>query len=195
MGITNFGMALLDKYIEQYNPKSVMELGAQNIHIGEEPFLYADTYYTEKGMTYECIDLNGENNAHVIDLGIQHMFPLQYELVTDLGTSEHVSFNHKFSWDAIYNCWYNKHALLKVGGVMINENPKQQNWPLHGVNYYSERFYHQLIEYADYEVLELGKHAAMHNIQDGWEIYCVLRKLGDRFPTLDQFMTFDLKQS
>jgi hypothetical protein len=197
MGYSHFTKKKIDPYL--FNGIWVVDLGSQNDYATiKHPAPYISEWYEEHwDARYACIDLNGENNAYQYDLA----YPLpghprnNNHLVVDAGTSEHVGIDHKFSWDGIYNCWLNKHNLLLIGGIMYNTNPKTGNWPLHGYNYYTKQFYHDLCANADYEILELGENPAMGNDIDGWEVYCILRKTGERFPTLEQFKTFDLRQS
>lgn len=207
MGYTSFTIGLLEKTIERFHPKNVLDLGSQQLY--NQPLLpapYVDGWYKAKGIHYECIDLNGENNAWQIDLskpfqnkagnGWHGQFMFEgWQMIVDAGTSEHVGDNGAFSWEAIYNCWKTKHDLLQTGCVMVNENPKTLNWPLHGYNYYKQEFYNELANYSDYEILELGEHPAMGNSIDGWNIYCVLQKHSEKFPTLEQFKTMSIKTS
>lgn len=201
MGLTSFSIDLVKKYLPVY---SVMELGAQNLfdleYMGNNPF--ASTFYLKNGVKdYACIDLNGENRAYRFDLSKPQRDFLQYDLVTDFGTSEHVCNEGRFDWEAIYNCWVTKHNLCKDGGLIISENPESGSW-INGkvishfsYQFYTEHFYRQLAALTRYELVELGRHAAMGNETDGWNVYCVLRKKGSKFITLKDFKTLDLRQS
>ena len=185
MGITDFSLLILNKYVKA-NDK-VLELGAQNLYASEfEGSPYADLYYKRKQCKYTCLDLNEENNALNLDLATKLSLD-KYNVVTDFGTSEHVGINGKHDAKAFYNCWLNKHNACEVGGLIISENPKTGNWPGHGFNYVTENFYRKLAEYNGYEILEIGEHPAMNNIENGWNIYCVLRKTQDKFMTLTNF--------
>ncbi len=197
MGITAFSIKLLDEVIEKNNSKTVMELGAQNLY--NQPALpapYAHEYYEAKGLKYECIDLSKENNCIVMDLSIPQTIGEQYDLVTDFGTSEHVGVDGKHSIEAYYNCWNTKHGLLSVNGVMVNENPKTGNWIGHGFNYVDKGFYELLCEAQGYELIELGEHPAMGNVTDGWNVYCIFRKVNSNpFISLDEFKKLGTKTS
>ena len=179
MGITSFSTGLINRVLDNRNDiHAVIELGAQNLYDRDYPSgpPYADEFYTRRGLTYTCIDLSAENGAKVIDLSEPVAVSTQYDLVTDFGTSEHVK--------GIYNCWKTKHDLLRVGGVMISENPKVGNWPGHGYHYYTQDFYTALAEQAGYKIIEIGEHPAMGNVTDGWNIYCVMEKVEDKpFPS------------
>lgn len=197
MGLTQFSISLLEKYA--VGLKSVIELGAQNLYDKDynNNYPYASDWYINNGYdSYECIDLNGENNAIKQDLADRWGCYSKHDMVTDFGTSEHIGMNGKFNIEAIYNCWFNKHNWLRAGGIMISENPKTGNWPLHGFNYYTEQFYQHLCFLCDYELLEIGEVAVMNNEVDGWNVYCVLRKkVQQEFISLEDFSQLDLRTS
>lgn len=201
MGYTDFTIRLLEKVIKEYQPKMVVDLGAQNMY--NQPVLpapYASEWYKEQGIVYVAIDLSGENDALEIDLGkpSKPLFPesqsAKFEMVVDAGTSEHIGTDGKFDWEAIYNCWKTKHSSLRTDGIMVNENPLTGHWPGHGFQYYTEAFYKELAAATDYELLELGTACAMGNCTTGMNVYCILRKHSDKFVTVEQFKTFSLYQ-
>lgn len=123
---------------------------------------------------------------------------IPFDLVTDFGTSEHVvkakeTFSHAFHEghinsiyptegtitgiiEGFYECWKNKHNLLKEGGLMINVNPKTGHWPNHGYTYVDLDFYKELAKQMNYEVILLHELAAMGNIESGMNIVCILKK-------------------
>lgn len=197
MGYTSFSKDKVQGIIDTYKPKSVMDFGSQNDFSGPDlPAPYISEWYKEKGMEYTCIDSNAENGALVIDL----TYPIKeklgkFPLVVDCGVMEHLERESQFSWEAVYNGWLNKHNLCRIGGIIYSENPKTESWPGHGYNYHTEEFYKQLAKATDYEILDLGEHPACHNIIDGWNIYCTLKKGSDKFPTLKQFSKFSILPS
>ena len=202
MGVTSFDIPKLEKILRDYHTSTVMELGAQNRY--DQPSLpapYMRAWYDQHSVSYDSIDLSGEDGAWELDLAkdlgpvlTAEGVPFYHDLVTDFGTSEHVGINGKFSWEAIYNCWKNKHNLLVVDGIMFSENPKTGNWPGHGFNYYSLAFYYGFCAITDYHILEVGEHAAMGNTTDGWNIYCIMQKRSEKFPTFEEFQNLDIQQ-
>lgn len=136
---------------------------------------------------------------------------LHFDLVTDFGTSEHVvKMKHGFTnvgfhdgqinsiypevaptedeaKEGYYNCWLNKFNLCKENGIIISENPLTKNWPLHGYSYLGVDFYDELVKASDLEIIEQGLEAAMGNTTDGWNIWSVLKKTGNKFPSFDEF--------
>lgn len=193
MGITQFSIEkLLIPYIKEGD--SIMELGSQNLYGKYKYGYYANEWYNDICICpdYSCIDLNGENNAYPFDLSNKLSITRQFDIITDFGTSEHVGKNGLFNWDSIYNCWWNKHNFCKIGGFIISENPKTGNWPGHGFNYYTQEFYLSLALEIGYEIKELGEHPAMGNIDNGWNIYCVLKKTNNKFISKAKFQNLNL---
>lgn len=189
MGVTDFSTSIIDKYLKEVKTKSVIELGSQNLYHSLYPSApYADVYY--KDFSYTCIDLNGENNALTLDLGLVHSLPT-YGLVTDFGTSEHVGVNGKHDSKAFYNCWLNKYNMCEVGGIIISENPKTNNWEGHGFNYVTVDFYKGLASLLNCELLEVGEHPAMNNTTNGWNVYSVIKKKSNKFISFSKFKTLD----
>lgn len=212
MGITLHTAIKIQEIITLYKIKDVVELGSQNIYFDDNPYPpFANKWYFSKGvLQYHCIDLAGDNNAIRWDLSRPIEIPLQFDLVTDIGTGEHVvrlddmqtvSFHegHIHSVypngevgfmsiaEGFYNCWKNKHTLCKIGGIIYNENPETKSWPKHGYTYIDRKFYVDLCRKAGYEILDLERHAAMHNTVDGWNIICTMEKKSDKFPTFEEF--------
>ncbi|HET6224667.1 MAG TPA: hypothetical protein VFF27_00215 [Bacteroidia bacterium] len=189
MGVTGFSINLLEKY--KGDSKSVCELGAQNLYdkdYGTEKGPYANVYYNSNGIEYTFIDVSKENNSLDIDLSKPQTFTEVYDLVTDFGTSEHVSDS--------YNCAKAIHDLVKVGGTVIQENPKTGNWPGHGFHYKTKAFYEKLASSNGYEILELGEHPAMGNNTNGWNVYCVWKKIKDNnFISKARFKELDLRSA
>lgn len=213
MGITLFSTTLLEKALSA-NPdiKTVMELGSQNLYIDNTiPPPFANIWYEERGIKYSCIDLAGDNGALKLDLA-NPIMGMEYDLVTDYGTSEHfcqmkdyesVAF-HDGHINSIYpkgevteenirqgyyNGWLNKHNLLKIGGIMVSENPMAGNWPSHCYTWIDSNFYYKLMKMVDYEIISTGVHPALGNTKDGYNVFCVMKKLSDRFPDFETFNT------
>jgi hypothetical protein len=176
MGVTTHSNNLVQKH--KGNAKTMLELGSQNTYFNSEPMGIAKDYYTKQGFEHHSIDANGEYGCKVADLSTV-LELAQVDIVTDFGTSEHVS-NY-------YNCWLNKHNGCKIGGLIISENPKVNNWHGHGFHYLTKEFYTELCKVAGYELIEVGEHAAMGNVTDGWNVYGVLRKISDVFPSGKDF--------
>ena len=177
--------------------EKVIELGAQNLYLYEYPEQpYADVHYKRHGIDYTCIDLSGENKALQLNLGEHLPIDGLFDLVTDFGTSEHIGSNGKHDFGSFYQCLKSKHDLLRVGGIMISENPKTGNWPFHGFNYYTTEFYEKLAEANGYEIHELGEHPAMGNERDGWNVFCMIQKsTGQPFMSKSAFKDLPYKLS
>src|SRR5690606_5715314 len=212
MGITAYDIKLIEKALEvKPDIKTVCELGSQNLYLDNDPKPpFASTWYEARGMQYTCIDLAGDNGAIVKNLSIPVTGLGQFDLVTDYGSSEHVVQVPEFQSvafheghinsvypkeqpteqqiaEGFYNCWANKHNLLKAGGLMINVNPKTGNWPGHGYTYLTRNFYLKLAELMGYEIILLEDHAAMGNTDSGWNVVCILGKTDKPFISFEDF--------
>lgn len=163
MGYTNASFELITPYLK--GVKSICDLGSQQHHekIGL-PYM-RDVF---RKYEYMSIDLNGEADAKRWDLSEPLKTNKTFDLVTDLGTSEHVK--------DFFQAMGNVNKLTRVGGLMFHENPKVGNWPLHGYHYRDQDFYKQLAEIANYEILHLDEWPACWNTTDGWIIRAIMRK-------------------
>jgi len=134
--------------------------------------------FQNMGYEHTSIDMNEKDGAKKYDLNKIKPFA-RFDIITDFGTSEHVK--------NFYMAWVNKHHFTEINGVIINENPKVDNWHGHGFHYVTIDFYKELTGLGLYEILEIGEHPAMGNSKDGWNIYCVLKKTNFDFITQKQF--------
>jgi hypothetical protein len=184
MGLTTHSNNLVQKH--KGNAKTMLELGSQNTYFDSEPTGIAKQYYQSQGFDHVSVDLNAEYGSIAKDLSQLHDLGT-YDLVTDFGTSEHVP--------DFYMCWLNKHKACKIGGLIISENPKVNNWHGHGYHYVTMEFYSEFAKLAGYEILEIGEHAAMGNVTDGWNVYAVLQKTKARFPSREVFEALPYESS
>lgn len=211
MGITLFDTKLIKTVIDSYKIKSVLELGSQNLYInGEKNPPFADGWYKENGIEhYISIDLAGDNNSLQLHLEEELNENMQFDLVTDFGTSEHVVKAEAYETTAFhdgyinsvypdttksididtgfYNCWKNKFNFLKEEGIMINVNPKSGNWPGHGYAYYTKEFYRNLEAVSGLKIILIDENPAMGNTTDGWNIICIMQKINNTFPDIHVF--------
>lgn len=185
MGVTSFDIPIIEKYLPRPGD-TVIELGAQNNYAQPHlPAPYMREWYEGSMINYISIDLTGEDSS--IQLDLSKPLPKNLlgfsTLVTDFGTSEHVGE----TLEDYYQCWLNKWNLCKVGGYIISENPMTENWTGHGKHYLGELFYGMLPLYDSVAVKETGIHPAMGNTKDGWNVWGVVYKAGEKFHTFDQF--------
>lgn len=183
MGYTNKSFEIINKILSENEILSVIELGAQNNF--NQPYLpapYVSEWYIWSGIDYTAIDLNGENDSKKWDLSNPIKTNRKYDMVTDFGTSEHVS-NY-------FQCLANMHKLCRVGGIIVHENPKTGNWPKHGYNYVDMQFYREFAAITGYDLLHIEEHPACMNTTDGWNIIAVMRKTKDAFIDEDQLPKF-----
>src|SRR5208337_3924276 len=101
-------------------PASMLELGSQDLFIDDKPKSIAKYYWQDLGYEHVSIDLNGEYDSLKLDLRDPIDLGRQFDIITDFGTSEHVS--------DLYACFKNVFNLLKVGGFTFHINPMPGHW-------------------------------------------------------------------
>ncbi len=147
------------------------------------------------------------NYRETLSNGDPFLFSRKVKLLTDFGSSEHivemngfenVSFHEgyinsvypkqvKNIEQGYYNCWLNKHNLLEIGGIMINVNPMHGHWENHGYSYLGKDFYKELVNISGYELIETGLNGATGNWETGVNVYGVIKKISDLFPSFADF--------
>jgi len=156
---------------------NVIDFGAQNDFVlPSAPFV--SVKYKDMFINYNCIDVNGKNDAYTFDLGTPIDWAYQADLVADAGTKEHVK--------NLYNAFENQHRLTRLGGLLYCENPKTGSWHEHGHHFFTLEFYLQLAKVCAYNILLLEEHPC-NTSNDGWEIICLMQKTKHEFCTKDQF--------
>jgi hypothetical protein len=149
--------------------KKIAELGSQFV-VGEEWGSYGPPYFKDvfKHLDITSFDYNGENGAIKVDLSIPigEEYKNQYDIVTNFGTTEHVSNQH--------TCWKNIFDMLKPDGLVISEIPRKNNWPNHCKYYYDEVSFNSLSD--DFIIMEISN---IFYDGQGDLIYTVLRKKHD----------------
>lgn len=180
MGITKSSLDRLARH-HLLQPGKMLELGAQNLYDKEHYGQVAKQYFEGLGIEHLSWDITPHQGAIAVDLREEVPVAQLYDVVTDFGTTEHVSGNY-------YMAHRNIHNHCKVGGYIVHENPKTGNWPGHGCNYVDMEFYTALARLCNYRVVELGEEYAMGNTIDGCNVVVVLRRLdGGAFISEEQF--------
>lgn len=173
--------------------KSICDLGDQQF-MSCPPFKemsHTRDYFIEAGYNYVSIDLNGLGGSHKIDLDKEikkedYFFLVDFDLVLDLGTLEHVR--------NLYTGLKNVHNLCKVNGLMIHIVPSPNHWPLHGFNYMSTDFFYELAKTCNYEILDNSQRPTLIGGSDSDQTYAVLKKLeNNNFLTEEEFIKLPLK--
>lgn len=181
---------------------SMLELGSQYLYIAQKPFpeypdrflnpsmtdaVYSKKFFIEEhGFDHVSIDLNGHGGSRSLDLSTHLELGRTFDIVTDFGTSEHVS--------DIWQCLENVHRATRVGGLIAHVNPWPGNWPGHGAWYRDEDFYRAYAALLGYRILDFRKIAACGNTTDGWNSACMLGKAHDApFPPREVFNELPIK--
>ena len=124
-------------------------------------------------MDYEAIDLNGTKLAKRIDLNHPHDPPRQFDIVLNLGTTEHV-FNQYEAFNTI-------HKLCRPGGLMIHNVP-MSGYREHGFFNYHSTFFFDLAARNGYAVKAfwwIGQKTRNE------ELIGIVRSFADRFAYLE----------
>jgi len=188
MGVTQHSKNLVVKYSEATTngePTKMLEYGAQNTYFGKlntggNHFYWSKDFFTGIGYDHTSIDLNELHYSIPKDLSAPIKWKEQYDIVTDFGTSEHVT--------DLYNALKNAYNACKLDGIVIHENPKTGHWLNHGIHYFSQEFWQELSKLAGYEILELGEVGAHGNTKTGMNVYVVFKKVKDKkFPSKTKF--------
>ncbi len=118
---------------------SMLELGNKRNAAG----VYK-THFEALGFRHVSVDLNGKDGSLALDL----MQPLQlgqFDMVTNIGTSEHVERQEP--------CWRN--IIEAAGNVIISTTPLPGDWGWHGRWYPTKDFYISLAALNGFEVERL----------------------------------------
>lgn len=192
--------------------KSVLDYGSQvdySVPLADKP-LYISEWYKSMGIEYTSYDLAGDNNSIKVNLAYELPFPInidQFDLTVDCGCKEHycqaesypVTSFHNGEINSVYPAgetdplqgfywgWRNQFNSTKEQGKMISVNPRSAHWENHGYTFLTVAFYERLQEVADIRIIELYEDAACNNWETGMNVVAVLRKIGTKFPTFEEF--------
>lgn len=177
--------------------KSIIEFGSQDIVVNIEDLKDFIKSFDEKALTldgylsdnfsrlsakylydsiscksYNCIDIDGAHGSFNFDLNYhledKYNFTNKYDIVTNLGTSEHI-FNQ-------YSCFENLHNLCKTDGFIIISLPIQ-GYSNHCFFNYHPTFFEHLADANKYEILYLDYAiTSYHSEDDSKNISIIFRK-------------------
>jgi|19_taG_2_1085344.scaffolds.fasta_scaffold13313_3 hypothetical protein len=155
----------VNKYLQEFygddlSSIKMLELGNQHIKksvqaVIKKKTVTAKKYFKSKGIGYTSVDFNGENGSIIHDLGdpIRNKEWIDsFDVVTNMGTSEHVS-----PIQSQYECFKNIHVCCKTGGIMLHSVPEFGSCKDHCPVYYTLDFFRNLAEKNSYRIIHLGK--------------------------------------
>ena len=155
--------------------RNILELGAQHYLVDNKVVGYFTSLFD---YPITSIDLNGENGALKINLAKDLPDLPSYGLITNFGTTEHVSNQ--------YQCWKNIHQLLDNDGIIISEIPEIGSWKNHCRYYVDKRFFNSLSK--DFEILSYKQ---IFYPDNGNLCFCIMKKISNKFITSeDELMQF-----
>ena len=108
-------------------------------------------FFESKGFRHVSLDWNGRDGALNRDIRDPQWPEFgQFDMVCNIGTSEHVSDQRGF--------WENVHMLTKVGGVYVGLCPYHdgKSWWWHGDWYPYEGFYESFAELNGWHIERMG---------------------------------------
>lgn len=180
MGITQKSIERLNRFKILTTGTIMLELGAQNLYDNLHYGQIAKDVFTNLGVKHYSVDIIPHQGAAAGDLREDWQKNGEYTCITNFGTTEHVD-------GSLYQPFKNIHEACCIGGLMIHENPRTENWIGHGYHYITQQFYVNLALLVGYEILELAEEAAMGNYETGINVCAVLRKTSDIFLTEQEF--------
>lgn len=104
-------------------------------------------YFESLGVAHTSIDLGGKYKSLRHDLRQPLPFCEPFDMVTNLGTSEHVTEQEP--------CWENIARLTTVQGIFVSSTPLPGDFPKHGGWYPTEAFYRNFAELNGYAIEQL----------------------------------------
>jgi hypothetical protein len=114
-------------------------------------------FFEHMGIKYTSVDYNGKDGALNYDLreDISNKFPTKFDLITNMGFSEHVGETNRS--EELLRCQYsvfkNIHDVADVGAIMHHCVPLKDYWPGHGVCDYTLDFFTNLAKACGYTVV------------------------------------------
>ncbi len=145
--------------------KKILEMGCQVIrHEVGKKLLYegkigkrgiaAKKYFKSIGFKYVSIDISGCEHSLKIDLRkpIDSKFYNKFDIVTNVGTSEHV-----LPLEGQYECFKNIHLCTKVKGIMMHLLPFPGKRHGHCQIFYTNEFFKTLARLNKYKLILSGE--------------------------------------
>lgn len=153
------------KYFD--SAKNILELGAQHYLINNNVVGYFKNFFS---YPLTSLDLNGENGSLQINLANDLVITTKYDLITNFGTTEHVSNQ--------YQCWKNVHSFLEDDGIIISEIPEIGSWKNHCKYYVDKNFFESMNK--DFEIVEYKQ---IYYPGNGNLCFCIMKKISKEFIT------------
>jgi len=126
----------------------MIELGNQQLRKNcKVPFAISKEYFESIGVEHISMDMNGKDGALKKDLSKYIRGFKNKDIVTNIGTSEHVENQ--------YWCFKNIHNFTKNKGVMIHVVPEVDSWEDHGLYHYTKHFFDVLAVDNSYKIISL----------------------------------------
>lgn len=186
--------------LEITEPVVLLELGNQYIFPNGEKDIFGfrlsgdptsntsrDFWRYKQFDNHTYMDYNGKDGSIPVDLGVIYNTPNKYNVITNLGTLEHVgeSYPKEDILLAQYNAFKNIHEFGTDHCLYFHLSPKVGSWPDHCPCYYTEEFFHSLAKSNKYKLIE-GPVEYNYSIPQEMFVLTVYNKSKD-----NEFMSFE----
>ena len=178
MGITHDSLNLLEGLHVLKPGVKMLELGCQELFLGQTPRPYAAAMFRKRGMSVRSVDISGCGGAETANIE-ESLGDCAYDLVTDFGTLEHV--------DDIYLGIKSAHEACRMGGMIIHRNPLVGHWEPHGSHWFTMEFWAALSRMCKDSCQMLETRAACGNPKTGMEVLAVIIRGLNEFPSRFDF--------
>lgn len=148
--------------VEPLVGSTMLELGNKRNPLG----VYKH-YFESLGIKHTSVDWNGEDGALRLDLR-QPLNLGQFDMVTNIGTTEHVSEQ--------IPVWENIHTACALNGIVASITPAPDNWWWHGEYYPKIDFFKEFALLNGYQIEVLTEAREYPNIN----VCARLRKIEDK---------------
>ena len=189
MGVTTQTFNFLNQWINP-NINSIGEFGDQQFlscSLFQEKS-FTRTYWVNKGIEYDSMDIHGHGKTILFNLNKDNPITKQYDVLTDIGTFEHVR--------NFYMALKNMHQLCKINGMMIHILPAFGHWPNHGPWRTKIPFWYKLGKANSYKIRAVHEEKTYIGGYNSDQIYIVYEKIKEtQFVSEEDFNTFGLIQA
>ena len=176
----------------------LMELGNQTIRNPTKKKYKIRTgkskaYFLGLRCNHHSIDQNGKDGAIPLDLTKPIPIPKfinAFEIITDFGDLEHVRGLH--SWDkesGQWQAWKSIHDMGKIDCLYMHTVPMLGSFIGHGSFHYTLKFFEDLCQANNYEIVFLRKQSIDPRTNTRGYIFCSYLKKTDRpfAPDIEEF--------
>ena len=160
--------------------KNVLILGDQDFNRSHLPEYSNEKYVNVikniyPNINFDVLDIQGNVNLK-LNLNIIHEdINKKYDLIIDLGTSEHV--DNQYSYIININNWLNENGFYYSNVIDYKKSQEQKEWLDHSFYYYSLDYFNFLANTLDWKILKFN-YGYVEKATDSL-IFCCLKKINN----------------